>query len=365
MKSSNDIYQYVVEKAKDVFYSVSLDSQITFHNKAIEDIFEAPLAEIQEKKYYHYMLPKDKEFAKKLHEERLQGKSAVFEHGFITPKGKLVFLECSVTPLFDEDGSVNGSFGIARDITDRKNAEQKLKESKLELEDQIHLKDKFLSIIAHDLRDPFNILIGYSDLILNQLNDVDQEKLEKYIQAINISSNNAYNLLNNLLDWSKSESRKINYTPEEFNISKTIDHVVASLNYAASAKEIMIRKKYEDHILVYCDENMLKTVLRNLIGNAIKFSYKKSELFIKVSTEKHQLIVSIADTGIGMNEETLEKIFLPESQFTKPGTVNERGTGLGLKISKEFVTEWGGRIWVDSTFGKGSTFSFSIPKKAG
>jgi signal transduction histidine kinase len=293
----------------------------------------------------------------------LQGKKPpIFEHGFKTPKGKLVYLECSVTPLFDDSGNIKGSLGIARDITDKRIAQKELEESKQELENLVNIKDEFLSIIAHDLRDPFNILIGYSDLILDQIEDLDREKLVQYIQTINISSNNAFNLLNNLLDWSKSESNKIAYHAEEINISKTINNIIASLNYAAAAKHISIRKEYEEEITVTIDENMLKTVLRNLVGNAIKFSYKNSDINIEIVEEKLQFVVNIIDTGIGIKEENLSKIFSPEFDVSIAGTGNERGTGLGLKICKEFITKWGGRIWVESTYGNGSTFSFSIPR---
>ncbi|PLX21433.1 MAG: hypothetical protein C0597_03350 [Marinilabiliales bacterium] len=363
MKIADDIYQYIIEKATDVIYTISLDSKITFHNKAIEKIFESSIEEIETKRYDHLMIPQDKDLAKKIHTEMLQGKTPpIFEHGFKTPKGKLVYLECSVTPLFDESGKIKGSLGIARDITDKRIAQDELKESKQELEDQVHIKDKFLSIIAHDLRDPFNILIGYSDLILDQLEDLNREKLIQYVQAINISSNNAYNLLNNLLDWSKSEAKKITYHPEEINISKTLNNIISSLNYAASAKNISIRKEYEANITIMSDENMLKTVLRNLIGNAIKFSYKNSDINIEIVEEKLQFVININDTGIGIKKENLTKIFSPEFDVSRTGTGNERGTGLGLKICKEFITKWGGRIWVESEYGNGSKFSFSIPK---
>ena len=360
---ADDIYQYITEEATDVIYTISLDSKITFHNKAIEKIFESSIEEIEKERYDHLMIPHDKELARKIHADMLQGKKPpIFEHGFKTPKGKLVYLECSVTPLFDDNGNIKGSLGIARDITDKRIAQDELKESKHELEDLVDIKDKFLSIIAHDLRDPFNILIGYSDLILSQIEDLSREKLIQYVQAINISSNNAYNLLNNLLDWSKSESKKINYHPEKVDISKTTKNIISSLSYAASAKNITIRKDYDENITVLCDENMLKTVLRNLIGNAIKFSYKHSDINVEIIEEKLQYVVNIIDTGIGIKEENLTKIFSPEIDQSITGTGNERGTGLGLKICKEFITKWGGRIWVESTYGNGSTFSFSIPK---
>lgn len=356
------MYRFITEKATDIIYSVTLDRKIKFYNKAIENVFETSVEEIEKNHYDHLMLPEDKQLAKKLHEERLQGQSSVFEHGFITPKGKLVYLECSANPIFDDNGNIIGSLGIARDITDRKKADIELKESKQQLEELVKSKDKFLSIIAHDLRDPFNTLIGYSELILTQFESLSKEKIEKYVQAINSSSNKGFNLLQNLLDWSKAESGRIIYTPEKVDLSKTFDFIISNLEYSSAAKNISIKTNVDNSLIIVADENMLKTVLRNLISNAIKFSFKNGEICIEVIEEKIQYIVRVIDDGIGISEENLSKIFSPDINFSQKGTKEERGTGLGLIICKEFVTKWGGRIWVESDYGKGSTFSFSIPK---
>jgi len=362
MNLQEDIYRYITEKAPDIIYTISLDAKITFHNKSIEKIFDTSIEEIEKNHYAHMMLPKDKEFAKKMHQERLQGKSSVFEHGFKTPKGKVVYLEISATPIFNNDGEVIGSLGIARDVTVRRKAQDELKKNKEELEELVKLKDKFLSIIAHDLRNPFNILIGYSDLILNQIESLSRKNLTKYIQVINTSSNNGYNLLNNLLDWSRTQSGKITYSPQEVDLSKVTDRIFEALSYSARAKNIVLRKKMADNLIVTTDENMLKTVLRNLISNAIKFSFKNGVVSIEVIENKKAFVIKIADSGIGIKEDILPKLFLPEYNLSTEGTANERGTGLGLKICKDFIERWDGQISITSVSGTGSIFSFSIPK---
>ncbi len=362
MTISNDFYKHITEKASDIIYTVTLDSKIKFLNKSVEDLFEATVEEIEKERFDHLMLPKDKELAKRLREERLKGESSIFEHGFITPKGKLVYLECSASPIFDKDKNIIGSLGIARDITERKLEQDELKESKEKLEEAIQLKDKFLSIISHDLRDPFNILIEYSDLILETFENSSPENIKKYIQAINTSSKNAFDLLNNLLNWSKSQTNEIRCSPEKLNITNLIDNTIRKLIHAASAKKISIHKNWDNDLMVEVDENMLNTVFRNILSNAIKFSYKNSEIQIELVEEKLQYIIKIVDKGIGIKEEELNKIFMSTMKNLSPGTNHERGTGLGLIICNEFVHKWGGRIWVDSTFGEGSTFSFSIPK---
>lgn len=357
-----DIYKFITQNTTDIVYTVELDSSIKFYNTAIEKIFETSIEEIERNHYNKMMLPKDKEFAKKLHEDRLNGKSSLFEHGFETPNGKIVYLEISANPIFNDKGEVVASLGIARDITERRKAEDELKKKTEELEELVKMKDKFLSIIAHDLRDPFNILIGYSDLILEQLEDYSPEKFEKHIRAINVSSNNAYNLLNNILDWSKAESGNISYRPENVNLKKLIGSILTSAAGNASSKNVTLRSYIQDDYIATIDENMLKTVLRNLINNAIKFSYKNSEVVVEIIDEKLQYIIHIMDSGIGIKDNVLNQIFSPTFNKSESGTANERGTGLGLKICKEFVIKWGGRIWVESEHRKGSTFSFSIPK---
>jgi len=356
-------YRYLTEKATDIIYTISLDSKVTFYNKAIERIFEATTEEIEKNNYTYLMLPQDKEFAQKLHSDIFNGKKPpIFEHGFKTPKGKLVYLECSVTPLFNNENKVMGALGIARDITDKRKAQDELKKGKEALEELVKTKDKFLSVIAHDLRDPFNVLIGYSDLILNDIENITKEDLKKYIQAINNSSNNSFTLLKNLIDWSKTESDRLVYTPEKLNISRIISRTIESLKFSAEIKNIKIKFNFEEDIYLISDDNMLKTVLRNLITNSIKYSYKYSEILITLIEEKNQFVVSIMDTGAGISKENKEKLFLNNHNFTERGTTNEKGSGLGLLICKEFINKWNGRLWIESELREGSTFSFSIPK---
>jgi len=356
-------YRYLTEKASDIIYTISLDSTITFYNNAIERIFEATTEEIEKNNYTHLMLPQDKELAQKLHSDIYSGKKPpIFEHGFKTPKGKLVYLECSVTPLFNEANEVTGALGIARDITDKRKAQDELKEGKEALEELVKTKDKFLSVIAHDLRDPFNVLIGYSDLILSDFDDISKEDLKKYIQAINNSSNNSFSLLKNLIDWSKTESKLLVYTPEKLNISRIISRTIESLKFSAEIKNIKIKFNFEKDIYLLADDNMFKTVLRNLITNSIKYSYKHSEIIISLLEEKNQFIIKIEDTGAGISKENKEKLFLNNHNFTERGTTNEKGSGLGLLICKEFIKKWNGRLWIESELREGSTFSFSIPK---
>lgn len=358
-----NLYRYITLNASDIIYTISLDSRITLHNNAIERIFETSKEIIEREHYDHLMLPQDKDLAKNLHNDLLQGKKPpIFEHGFTTPKGRLVYLECSVTPLFDDDNNVNGALGIARDVTLRREVQDELKNSKDKLEDLVKEKDQLISIIAHDLRDPFNTLIGYSDLALGQLDDLSLETIRKYFNAINKSSKSAHSLLTNLLSWANAKSGRIIIKYTNIDLGKIIDHIFSELKHSSSAKGISLLKSFKKKVLVKADENMLKTVLRNLIGNAIKFSYKNSKIQIDIIEEEFQFTIKIIDQGIGISIEDITKLFSTEINFAKKGTEEEQGTGIGLTICKEFVTKWGGKIWAESISGKGSIFSFTILK---
>jgi len=363
LRESERKYRFIAEKASDIIYSISLDKKITFYNRAAERIFEVPVEELAKKEYSHLMLPKDKEFAKKLHQERLAGKkSPIFRHAFKTPKGKIVHLEFSVNPLFDDYNQVIGSLGIARDITARVKAEEKITEKNNQLQELVKTKDKLLSVIAHDLRDPFNTLIGFSEILQDQYYELSEEEILKYLQQINFASNNGFNLLTNLLDWSKTQTDKIKSIPEEKNITKIIHHVILYVKNSALAKNIEINFNHSKKLIANIDENMLRTVLRNLIINAIKFSYKNDVINITTVDNPDEIIISIKDYGTGIRKDEIEHILNKDINFTKPGTDLEKGTGLGLIICKEFIQQWGGTLTIDSAYGKGSTFSFSIPK---
>ncbi|MFO7827506.1 MAG: PAS domain S-box protein [Bacteroidales bacterium] len=363
LRESERKHRFVAEKASDIIYSVSLDKKITFYNRVAERIFEVPIEELTKHEYSHLMLPKDKEFAKKLHEERLGGKRPpIFRHAFKTPKGKIIHLEFSVNPLFDDHNNVIGSMGIARDITDRVMAEEKLNDKNIQLEELVKTKDKLLSVIAHDLKDPFNVLIGFSDLILEQYDDLSDKDKIRYVQQINSAANSGFNLLNNLLDWSKTQTNKIRYSPQKINLTKTINSVVYTLKNTALAKNLELKFNPSSEMIVYADDNMLRTVLRNIITNAIKFSFKNAEIIISVTENNENYIISVKDSGTGIKKEELELLLNKDNNFTKPGTEYEKGTGLGLIICNELIQQWGGKFNIETAFGKGSIFSFTIPK---
>jgi len=252
-------------------------------------------------------------------------------------------------------------FGIIQDITDRKQTHDKLVQLNQQLQELNAAKDKLFSIIGHDLKSPFNLILGYISLLLENLHIYDFVKIEKQLKIINEVSQNTYNLLDNLLMWGKSQSNKISISTKSVNFLEICQQVIDNINNLATSKSIVINCFAEDEIYLSADHNMLETILRNLISNAIKFTHKNGRINIYAEKNQSFVHISVADNGVGMSDEIKNKLFRIDTNVSTHGTDNEIGTGLGLLICKDFVEKQGGKIWVKSEVNKGSEFIFSLP----
>lgn len=222
-------------------------------------------------------------------------------------------------------------------------------------------KDKFFSIIAHDLKNPFNGILGFSSLLLKSLNDDRKKESLEYANFINTSAKNAFTLLENLLEWSRSQTGGITYKPQSIDLNILLQKSINICKNLAEVKNIEINYFQPNSISVYADENMLNTVLRNLITNAIKYTQKGGMVSISAQTVNSMVEISVTDTGIGMSNETISKLFKIHELSSTEGTEKETGTGLGLILCKNFIEKHGGKIWVESELGKGSCFRITIP----
>lgn len=242
-------------------------------------------------------------------------------------------------------------------------AQQGLKESEASLKESNKTKDKFFSIISHDLKSPINSLLGLSDLLLKHYSTYDDKMRKEFIKLINDSTKRTLYLLEDLLTWSRSQSGNIEFSIRKIKIKTLINEIVLLSQPIAQNKSIILLDKTETDISVYADKNMISTVLRNLITNAIKFTNKNGVVTVTVKNAKNQEFVeiSVSDTGIGIPEDIIHDLFLLNKNKSTPGTGKESGTGLGLILCKEFVEKQGGKIWVSSEFGKGSEFVFTSP----
>ena len=239
---------------------------------------------------------------------------------------------------------------------------QKTIEYANKLEEANSTKDKFFSIIAHDLKNPFNTLIGYSDVLRTDFRDYGQDEILQQLNVIYNTSINGYNLLDNLLKWSQSQTNKILFEPQKINLREIVQLCIEDIEDQSLFKDIDIVNDVTENFHLIADENLLKTILRNLINNAVKFTHRNGMVSVSCKKDDTFIEISVKDTGIGMSEMELQNIFQIDRVSSKPGTNKEKGSGLGLILCKEFVEKHGGKIWVESNLEVGSIFKFSIPK---
>jgi signal transduction histidine kinase len=224
-------------------------------------------------------------------------------------------------------------------------------------------KDRFISVLAHDLRNPFNTLIGFSDLLVRNIKKYDQDQIVYKATTIHKTAKQTFQLLNELLIWARSQSGKLTFEPNQLNLFEIVNETLESTEIQAESKDITIKYSALDNIEIYADTNMLKTIIRNLVSNAIKFTNQGGNIEIYAERGTSEVLIRVSDNGIGIRAEVIDSIFNFTDNQSTSGTNLERGTGWGLKLCKEFVEKHGGKIWVESQTGKGSDFFFTIPNK--
>lgn len=225
-------------------------------------------------------------------------------------------------------------------------------------------KDKFFSIIAHDLKSPFNALFGLTDFLIGSWDEIDEATKLELITDLQHSSKVTYNLLQNLLEWSRSQTGNIKIEAVEFDAAKIIAENVDILDGQAENKQIKVENGVDIETLCYADVNMISTVFRNIISNALKFTHQKGKIEIGVAKTPSYNEFFVKDNGIGMDEDTLSKLFKITEKVKRNGTADEEGTGLGLILCKEFVEKNEGSIRVESTVNEGTSFYITVPVKA-
>jgi len=243
----------------------------------------------------------------------------------------------------------------------RRRTANQLRQKNKELNNLNATKDKFFSIIAHDLKSPFNSLLGFSEMLSLHAETQNTEQVIEYSNIIHNSTKKLFNLVENLLQWSKAQLGTIKYSPEQTDVYLLANNIISLLRLNAEEKDIVISSKMSRDLVGWVDENLFNTVLRNLLANAIKFSRVGSMIQVTGVNEGDMMRISVADTGVGIRRENLEKLFAIGTNISTKGTFNEKGTGLGLILCKEFVEINKGTIWAESEYGNGSTFHFTVP----
>ncbi len=359
IRESEEFLDNITDAAKVAMVAIDHRGKVIFWNLSAEVLFGYKKEEIMGLNFHDILAPAEyhdahkKVFAQflKTGKGNIVGKSlellALHKSGNKFP----VELSLSALKVADQWKAV----AIIRDITLRKINQNKL-------EEVIKTKNKFFSIIAHDLKDPISTLVGFSDLLLKTSGTRNAEETEEMITHINKIALHGLNLLENLLEWSRSQTGKIKYEPTLFNITQMVDEVINLHLDTALKKEIELKRGGAADQVIFADRKMIHTVVRNLVSNALKFTRPGGTVRIGWKDPGNNFEFCISDTGVGIPAENLGKLFIVTENISTHGTENEKGTGLGLLLCKEFVEKNGGKIWVRSEPGSGSEFYFSIPK---
>ncbi|WP_337865656.1 ATP-binding protein [Ignavibacterium sp.] len=250
---------------------------------------------------------------------------------------------------------------LLRDITLQKEAESQLRKVTEDLKQANASKDKFFSIIAHDLRTPLIGLIGYAEILSEDIDDLELSEIKEYSTNIVDISRQTVKLLSNLLEWSRLQTGKIQYNPADVKIYSLVNNVFQLLKSNAEHKEIELINSTDENHIAYADENMIYSVMNNLTSNAIKFTRVGGRIEISSELSGDEIKVSVKDNGVGIDDENLKNLFELDKSFTTPGTQNEKGSGLGIILCRDFIRKHGGKIWVESKVGEGTTFHFTLP----
>ena len=339
LEESENKFKTIIQSQGEGIGFVDQNERFEFANLAAGKIFETDADELIGASLYDFLSEDEILKTNQQTRKRKRGITETYEQQIVTKKGNIKFLNINATPKIDENNNYLGAYAVFGDITKRKIAEQAVKEYEKQLIKLNSDKDRFMSILAHDLKSPFSTLLGLSGLVLKNVRKYNIEEIENIINLIHKSTQNTYNLLEDLLMWARSQSGKLLYNPQQLNFSDICQNIISDNLLTAANKSITINCAINDSLIVFADNDMVKTVLRNLISNAIKFT----------------------DNGVGIEPAVLHKLFDISQMYTSKGTANESGTGLGLLLCKEFIDKHNGKIWVESELGKGSDFKFSLP----
>ena len=370
IKDSEEKYRNITENIDDFLFTFERTGTMlrpVFYTASVEKITGYSQADLlgDSRFILKIIYPDDFSALKKklgsLLKSRIQ-LSGEFEFRLINKHGNIVWVRTKVNLLRDNEGKISKMYGLVSDISLRKKAEDELTKSTDNLIKLNETKDRFISIISHDLRTPFSSILGFTDLLLSD-KELNEDERKQYIEFIQESSKSMLSLVNSLLDWTRLQTGRIRFEPERVEAYKIIENSLNALSGVAFQKDIEISSNVGDDIYVFVDKDLILQVFNNLISNAIKFTPQGGSIRISVTSSPKMrfLEFSIKDSGMGIKHENINKLFRIDTKFTSEGTAGEKGTGLGLSLVKEIIDKHGGSIWVESEFGNGSDFKFTLP----
>lgn len=364
IKQSQLRFENIANSAPVMIWITDINGLFIFVNKFWSDFTGKPAGEELGLSWTENIHPNDlKEFFKIYNEACTQRKEFSFQLRVKRSAGDYRWLMMKGIPRFNDSDMFSGLIGTCIDITQQKEDEEIIKKINDELASANQNKDKFFSIISHDLRSPLSGLMTLMEILANEYETLEEQEKQEIIREAAFTSKNTYGLMENLLDWSRIQTGKMNFDPQNISLTLIVKGVQNLLNQNLKSKSLSLNFDFEPQVFAYADLQMTETVFRNLISNAIKFTPQFGLIIISFETLDENVLVKIKDTGVGMDDEQLSKIFRLDSTYSSTGTAGERGTGLGLLLCKDLIEKQGGKIWVESTVSLGTTFSFTLPGK--
>lgn len=347
----------IMEASNETLLLVDLSGRIIDCNETFTQRLKAPREVLIGKNIFHLESFLNLETRKEAMVKTIESGEPLFLELEVSGR----WYDIAIKPVRYKNEVTNRCAIFSKDITAQKMAEQALRENEENLKRLNATKDQFFSIVAHDIKNPMSAIVGFSELFMEKLKDLQREDLNQMAALIHKSSTGVVELLDNLSTWARAQTGRLSFKPKEVDLTSLIHEVISLLQGQSLAKSISIRLNLPETLKVIADVDMISTIVRNLVSNAIKFTDSYGMIILSAQTNERETIVSIQDNGIGMKKERLNALFQIESTLSSRGTHNEKGTGLGLIICKEFIQLHGGSIWAESEPGKGSRFSFSIP----
>jgi len=367
LRQNEEKYRFITENVGDLIWQIDKDYNYLYVSPSVENILGYRQEQMLGKPFNSFLTPNSADYLseiEKIHRDEFKFsplKGGVFELQYIRKDGSLLWCEVHSSPLYTPDGKLIFSQGVTRDITGRKEAERKLKDYAAELKELNSTKDRFFSIISHDLKSPFNGLIGMTQEFKDHARDFSYDEIAGFGNEMYNTVINTYRLLENLLEWSRIQLDQIQFNPVRINFFAETEKAVSLFGVLSVQKEITLINKVSRNINVSADINMINSIMRNLISNAIKFTERGGTVQIESECSGNLALISVKDNGIGMNEEIRRKLFRSDTVYSTYGTEKEKGSGLGLLLCRDFVEKHNGSIWVESSPGQGSKFCFTLP----
>jgi len=364
LRKSEEKFRNIFETSGIGMAILGPEGQFTKVNSAFCEIMGCNDEEILGTNFRDITHPGDLEKSVKLTKDMLKNElleSGALEKRYVHKNGEVIWALTTLSLIRDVEGKPLFFIAQIQDITKRKKYEEQLLKYTDELKTINAAKDKFFSIISHDLRTPFNSLLGITEFISQSYDDMSPKEIKDSVTNIYMSSQKVYNLILNLFEWTRIQTGRFDAEQTKIDISENIEEIIHLYKDSAELKNISLLHDTSEEIFAHADKYMFETVLRNLITNAIKFTPRGGRVSVSTIKKGNFAEVVVSDNGVGISEENQKKLFKIDTQFKTDGTADEKGTGLGLILCKEFVEKNGGTISVESEEGKGAKFIITLP----